>query len=414
MAEQKKWTSLAGPIQTKRVNKAIKDLGWHAKTTKRITDHGEFSSVPLFSPINNPVYDQVYAELGEQFGWTITRENYQDVIKAFEQAKDKVPVTTVDERTTPEQRAQREKERQEREEKQAVEAAARKVEVDRLVAELRAKYPHAKSGECGLSPHARAAANIRMELAAKFPGIKFSVKSKSYSGGDSIDVRWEMGPTAKEVKEITEKYEEGSFNGMIDMYESDRSAYRSAVESVLGGIKYSFEDRDIPLSAVLQVRDLVIDDMQLPDSFKSGGYEWYHAIIPGSNNISLAQVVRSAFANVSFPPGAKITGIVPNENGNGMERYLVTFEASVPAPVATTEGGSSLGVTTHIEKHRHTKKGFDMFLVVLDTRVEADTFSNIRDRCKAAGGWYSRKWGRTPGGFAFEQEEKAVEFAQTL
>ena len=41
---------------------------------------------------------------------------------------------------------------------------------------------------------------IRQELAKAFPGIKFSVKSKSYSGGSSIDVGWTDGPTPKMVE----------------------------------------------------------------------------------------------------------------------------------------------------------------------------------------------------------------------
>lgn len=75
------------------------------------------------------------------------------------------------------------------------------------------------------SDHALAAANIRRELKAAFPTIKFAIRSKSYSGGDSVDIRWELGPTSKEVEAITNKYQEGSFNGMIDLYEydSDRS-----------------------------------------------------------------------------------------------------------------------------------------------------------------------------------------------
>lgn len=71
------------------------------------------------------------------------------------------------------------------------------------------------------SDHALAAANIRRELKAAFPTIKFAIRSKSYSGGDSIGIRWELGPTSKEVEAITNKYQEGSFNGMIDLYEYD-------------------------------------------------------------------------------------------------------------------------------------------------------------------------------------------------
>ena len=85
------------------------------------------------------------------------------------------------------------------------------------------------------SSHALGAANIRRQLKDAFPGVKFSVTSDCYSGGDSIHISWELGPTAKEVEAITNKYEEGSFDGMVDLYtyNSDRSW-----TGVFGGAKY--------------------------------------------------------------------------------------------------------------------------------------------------------------------------------
>lgn len=58
---------------------------------------------------------------------------------------------------------------------------------------------------------------IRVQLKAKFPGIKFSVKSNVYSGGASIDVGWIDGPTGKMVDEIVKPFAGGGFDGMIDM-----------------------------------------------------------------------------------------------------------------------------------------------------------------------------------------------------
>jgi len=53
-------------------------------------------------------------------------------------------------------------------------------------------------------------------------------------------------------------------------------------------------------------------------------------------------------------------------------------------------------------------------LVVPTGRTDRDTFEQTRDACKAAGGWYSRKWGKTPGGFAFDTEADARAFAAAL
>lgn len=58
---------------------------------------------------------------------------------------------------------------------------------------------------------------VRKALRAEFPGIKFSVRSKTYSGGASINVGWIDGPTIKQIDTVTGPYTGGRFDGMIDM-----------------------------------------------------------------------------------------------------------------------------------------------------------------------------------------------------
>ena len=63
---------------------------------------------------------------------------------------------------------------------------------------------------------------IRAALKKAFPGVKFSVRSSSYSGGASIRVGWMDGPLAKEVEAVAGVYSSGGFDGMIDLkYSSD-------------------------------------------------------------------------------------------------------------------------------------------------------------------------------------------------
>lgn len=68
---------------------------------------------------------------------------------------------------------------------------------------------------------AKAAKQLKKELKSQFPDISFSVRSKSYSGGSSITVKWTGGPSKAEVQKIAKHWEAGSFNGMIDLYEYD-------------------------------------------------------------------------------------------------------------------------------------------------------------------------------------------------
>lgn len=57
---------------------------------------------------------------------------------------------------------------------------------------------------------------VRQALKESFPGVKFSVRSDSYSGGASIRVRYEDGPAAKLVEAVAKQFEGGYFDGMID------------------------------------------------------------------------------------------------------------------------------------------------------------------------------------------------------
>lgn len=84
-----------------------------------------------------------------------------------------------------------------------------------------------------------AAKNIRIELKAAFPKTTFSVKSRRFSGGDSIDVCWTDGPTSDQVDAIINRYAAGSFDGMTDSYTYDHSAWTDA----FGDAKYVHSSR---------------------------------------------------------------------------------------------------------------------------------------------------------------------------
>ncbi len=61
-----------------------------------------------------------------------------------------------------------------------------------------------------------AAKTLRAELKLKYPNIKFSVKSRSFAGGDAVDYSWNLGPTTEEMDAIADKYEYGTFDSMTD------------------------------------------------------------------------------------------------------------------------------------------------------------------------------------------------------
>ncbi len=104
---------------------------------------------------------------------------------------------------------------------------------------MQAAFPKLVAVSDKNNPLIAASKNMRIQLAEAFPGIKFSVKSSRYSGGDSINVSWIDGPCAKQVDEIIKLYSAGSFDGMEDIYNYSRDAWTDA----FGDAKYVFSQR---------------------------------------------------------------------------------------------------------------------------------------------------------------------------
>ena len=157
-----------------------------------------------------------------------------------------------------------------------------------------------------LSSHAATAAAIRKELKAEFPGIKFSVKSESYAGGNSVSIKWEDGVTTKEVDAVVNKYQYGSFNGMEDIYENTNN--RDDIPQV----KYVMTERTISdeTRAIL-----------MPHAEKF--YNEYPD--PGCHNVN--NFLYRVFYQNAIPVGAKVTGLAYNdESSNIRDLIVITFE----------------------------------------------------------------------------------------
>jgi hypothetical protein len=90
---------------------------------------------------------------------------------------------------------------------------------------------------------AQTARLIRKDLKAQYPHIKFSVRSENYSGGDSVNVKYNMtidAPSEDEVESLLSQYKAGSFNGMIDLYERDPNAGEFTTKYLM--IQADFDD----------------------------------------------------------------------------------------------------------------------------------------------------------------------------
>ena len=94
-----------------------------------------------------------------------------------------------------------------------------------------------------------AAENIRRELRKAWPGVRFSVRFRTFSGGDSIDVGWTDGPTSAQVNGVIGKYQYGWFDGMTDCYEHSKESDRTWGD-VFGSAKYVHAQRSSTQDAV--------------------------------------------------------------------------------------------------------------------------------------------------------------------
>lgn len=394
-----KWTSLAGPRQTKQVDQAIRDLQSLLRSYRQITDYGEHV---FYSPFSPPKWDaptKALDAIGAKYDHVITRENYRDVLSDLTEARTTLSksLPVEDTRTTQEERDKLAAERAERDAKNKAEAEAHASAKAKAVAEIRQQYPWAEPpGK--LSEPARAAKNIRTELSKAFHGVKFSVTSDRYSMGNSVDVRWTDGPTPKQVREITGKYQGGYFNGMEDIYEYDRSAYGAAVSDVLGQAKYVSEQRNYTDGLREQVERWLC--------------EKYGKTYDPINGVCLSECDPRRSSDVAWQV-LNISTLPHCCTPNGIQQcdefpwWTVTYEMPERPQVERSNDGE----WAQVQKHHHSKRGFDFYLCVPNERLEEEAFEAKREACEALGGWYSRKWGRTPGGFAFKEEDVAMQFA---
>ena len=142
-----------------------------------------------------------------------------------------------------------------------------------------------------------AAKNIRADLRLKFNGVKFSVRVTHYG---SLSIRWEDGPTVAAIKEVVDKYESGSFNGMEDIYEHAASAWNN----VYGGVKDLNTNRSFSadlcacaISEVFQKYAANLEGVAVPtaEDFDNGA-TWYVHVSGANDNLQI--LIHKALAQM--------------------------------------------------------------------------------------------------------------------
>jgi predicted RNA methylase len=227
-----------------------------------------------------------------------------------------------------------------------------------------------------------------MRQYCKAQGIECRATSDSFSMGDSVNVTVYDLPPAEyaALKEFGGAYQYGHFDGMTDMYE------------------YSNRSQDIPQTKYLSI------DNNFSDEIRQAAWDVIRATYCAAEDAP-ADVSSAGSFRIDDYWGDSVVYQFLNGSFYGDEPAKF-WESRAVAPVQPAAPVSGVGYT--IEEHTHTKRGFQMFIVILVGRVDRDEFNALRDGAKAVGGWYSRAWQSTPGGFAFKESEAAQSFADTL
>lgn len=305
-APTRKWTSIAGPIQTKKVEKALSGIMWEGRTTTTLSgikggEEHEFSGTMIFGPARQEAHD-TWNKIGEQYGWQITRENYTKIMATVEtemaELRKSRPVN--DERRTPEQDAARNQAHREAEAKHEAERNEKAAKAQALAADLRKLYPWAIR-DSNMRECVRAAANLKEELGRTFPGVTFSVRSEGY---DSIRVGYEFGPTTKEVEALSQKYRNAKWDGQSDSWDYDHSVEGEAVGIVLGRVRFIGVNRQFPSHWYSKVGQMLAEVKGLAFT----GLEMCN-ICGDDDRDRLSDHVHRLLFRTSFQSGAEIVGV---------------------------------------------------------------------------------------------------------
>jgi len=194
------------------------------------------------------------------------------------------------------------------------EQANQQIKWSKANADRRQAYKEELKANPTKSSASNCATAIREELKKNFPSVKFAVKSSNFAGGDSVHVSWTDGPTEKEIRNITSKYQYGSFNGMEDIYE------------------YTNKRDDIPQTKYTQERRTISDSIQNIVVEK---------LTPMYSNEAEHEIQRMAnriIWNTSIPPGAIVTGIKSVKDCGLIEDvYTLDFDLSEVKTSTTAE-----------------------------------------------------------------------------
>ena len=259
------------------------------------------------------------------------------------------------------------KRNEEKERKEAEEAKRRSEENQRRLAREYSWLPN--KCEDGYMRTAKVAQNVRAHLKREFPGVKFSVRSEVFSGGDSIRVKYADGPAYDDVARIVRRYQDSHADAESgDYWDYDPSDFNR----VCGGAKYTHCEREMSEATEAAL----------------------YAGIPNDNREAWDRraSIHRVFQDTTLPVGAVVTGVKDGE---------ILFDAPKPAPARAVRPSST---ATPCEVSENVERNG------VEIRFASIPSEDVRDDLKA-NGW---RWSRFSKCWYNRASDEAREFAQKI
>lgn len=225
-------------------------------------------------------------------------------------------------------------------------------------------------------------------------GLECSVKSDNFSGGDSVRVTTYNANQKQrvEIEKYCDQFQRGHFDGMTDLYE------------------YSNRRDDIPQTKYM------FCEYSYSDDIKQAAYEWIKEHFATEEEIQEAPDRFDDPRNNNLRIGYEFVSTqIYRALGSSLVRYdsstfWDSYEQKTQKPSAPVDAVQSEKAPLEVVKVFHEKMGQDIFIVTFP-QLEREEFDRVLAQAKSAGGWYSRKWGTSPAGFAFKTENAAKDFS---
>ena len=224
--------------------------------------------------------------------------------------------------------------------------------------------------------------NLKELLKRRFPNVKFSVRSKSFSGGDDVTVSYVDGPAYAKVKRLVDMFCDSS----TDITGDYRDHTPSAFNDVFGGFSYTWTNREISDELKADIGRLITEKFNLDEHDYA---------------IQFTRYFKELTEDCDFPKGAKVTGI---EYDTEKESYKLVFEVTPTAeppkgkkPVDGVLEGSGAIITEN-----KAKGGVE---IRFPSKPSADVLNELKRN-----GW---RWTRFNGGLWYNKAtDENREFAR--